>query len=469
MERGQVETGGGASVLRRYGMGKSMMLVVVLMAGCVLPVGAYAGPGGATTPVQAGDSLSLERCLEIAIDNSSQIAITEGNVTKAQIGLKDAWSGFLPELHLSGGYDLTDTYNSLQWNNNHYSVSLGASMSPFNGGRNLLNTRRARESLSSAEQSRRLTVINLALDVMSKYYSLLEASDILELRKESLAQKRTHYRFAKAQYDLGLVPRSDVLKAEVDVVSGEVDSLEADGNLGIAQAELNDVMGIPLDLPTRIRPVAVTKTAPPELDACLAEALKNRPELLQQESNVAISKYNVRLAQIERWPKLTVTGSYNTYVDGFLFDGLPVNRTNWEDYSDWRVGIGLSFPIFDGGVTGRAIKASRLDLKESELDYSDLKKQVDLDVKSTHLSLVTALRKIDLTEKEVQSAQESYDVALGRYKTGVAPITEVIDAAVSLSNSKVSRTQATYAYLLAEARLGQAMGRLPSEIAGRNQ
>ena len=69
--------------------------------------------------IASGDSLTLERCLEIAIDNSNQIAITEGDVIKAEIGLKDAWSGFLPELHLSGGYNLTDTFNRLEWNENH--------------------------------------------------------------------------------------------------------------------------------------------------------------------------------------------------------------------------------------------------------------------------------------------------------------------------------------------------------------
>jgi outer membrane protein TolC len=304
---------------------------------------------------------------------------------------------------------------------------------------------------------------------MSKYYSLLEASDILKLRKEALAQKRTHFDFAKAQFDLGLVPRSDVLKAEVAVIGGEVDSLEADGNLGITHAELNDVMGIPLGHPTSIKPVTLTKEQPPTTEECLAEAFKNRPELLQQKSNLAIRQHNLTLARLERWPKLTLTGTYNAYVDRFVFDDLPVNRTTWEDNSDWRVGIGLRLPIFDGGVTRRAVQAARIDLEESELSYSDWEKQVDLDVKSAHLNLVTALRRIELTEKEVESAQESYDAALGRYRTGVAPITEVIDAAVALSNSKVSRTRATYDYLLSRARLSQAMGRLPYQAAGRNQ
>jgi len=450
-------------------MDRIKVLLVGTVAACIAPVWAYPASEGNVPSIATDDSLSLERCLEIAIDNSNQIAITEGELIKAEIGLQDAWAGFLPELHLYGGYSLTRTFSTLEWNENHYNLSLGASMDLFNGGKNLINTAKSRESLSSAEQSLRLAETNLVLDVMNKYYNLLKASEILDLRKESLAQKRTHLQFARAQFELGLVPRSDVLKAEVAVVGAEVDSLGADGNMAIAHAELNSVMGIPLDHPTRIKPVTVTREAPPSPEDCLAEALRNRPELLQQESGQAIRKHNLRLAQLERWPTLTLTGSYNAYVDRFLFDGLPVNRTNWGDNTDWYAGIGLSFPIFDGGVRRRAVKAARIDLRESERTYSDWEKQVNLEVKSAHLSLVTALRRIDLTEKGVESAQESYDAAAGRYRNGVAPITEVIDAAVALSNSKVDHTSAVYDYLLARAWLSQAMGQSPYQAAGRNQ
>jgi outer membrane protein len=444
-------------------------VLVGTLAACTVSVAAFAAPDGAAPPGAPGDSLGLEQCIEIAIDNSTEISVADGNILKAEMGLKDAWTAFLPEIDLSGGYNLTDTFNRLEWNDNHYSLTLGATMTPFDGGRNLINTAKSKEGISSAKQNLRLAEIGLIVDVMSKYYGLLQASDILGLRRESVAQSRTHLRFAQAQYDLGLVPRSDVLKAEVNVISGEVDSLNASGNLDIARAELNNAMGITLDRPIAVQPVTFTRQAPPDIEQSLDEALKNRPELIRQKSSMAVTKYNLRLAQLNRWPTLILTGSYNAYVDRFVFDGLPLNGTNWEDNTAWRVGVGLSFPVFDGGVAARAVRSARIDVRDSELGYTDLTQQVYLDVESAHLTLVTALKRIDLTEKQVESAQESYDAAYGRYKNGVAPITEVIDATVALSNSKVNHTQATYSYLLAEAQLKQAVGRLPYQVPGRSQ
>ena len=153
-------------------MDRIAVLLVSLAAACIAPACAYPGPDGNAPAIVRQDSLSLEQCLEIAIENSNQIVISEGRVIKAQMGVKDARAGFLPELHLLGGYNVTDTFSSVEWSADHYSLSLAASISPFNGGRNIINTARSRESLSSAEQSRRLTEINLVLDVMARYYSL---------------------------------------------------------------------------------------------------------------------------------------------------------------------------------------------------------------------------------------------------------------------------------------------------------
>ncbi|HID92761.1 MAG TPA: TolC family protein, partial [bacterium (Candidatus Stahlbacteria)] len=286
------------------------------------------------------DSLTLEQCIDIALKNSPQIAVAKGDVTKANINLKDARAQFLPELYLLGGYNLNDIYDRLEWNENHYSLTLNASMIPYNGGRNLINVAKSRASLTSAKQGYRLTKIVLILDVIRKYYNLLEAAEILKLRKESLVQKRKHLEFAKAQFDLGLVPKADILKAEVDVASAEVDSLQADVDLKLAHAELNDVMGISLDYPTKIKPVEFIREKPPNFDGCLSEALKNRSELLQQRANLAIKKYNLRLKQVDRLPTFTVTGSYNVYTDKFAFAGLPINRVNWNENTDWRVGVG---------------------------------------------------------------------------------------------------------------------------------
>lgn len=437
-------------------MNKINVFLMCLVTGFIATIPAYSMPESLLE-----DSLTLKQCIEIALKNSHEIAIAIGNVSKAEISVKNAYSGFLPDLYLSGGYKVNDTYDRFEWNENHYNLSLSASITPFTSGRTLINVAKSTASLSSSRQSYWITETSLILDVIRKYYNLLQDSELLELRKESVYQKRKDLEFAQAQFDLGLAPRADILKAEVSVVSAEVDSLQAEGNLKLAHSELNDVMGISLDNPTIIKPVEFIKEEVPDLDTCLVVALQERPEITQQKANLSTQKYNLRLSQIDKLPTFTITGSYNVLADNIIFEGLPINRANLDENSNWSINIGLSFPLFDGGVKSRAIESARIDLNNAELNYLELEKEINLDVKLAHLNSVTSSKKVELTEKQVNSAEESYNTALGRYKAGVAPITEVIDAGVALSSSKVNHTKAIYDYLLAKAVLKESMGQVP--------
>ena len=436
--------------------------IVCIFIGLIMPISGYPVTRNNNTMITLPeDSLTLKQCVEIALKNSYEIAIARGNVSKAEISVKNAYSGFLPDLYLSGGYAVNDTYDRFEWNENHYNLSLSASITPFTSGRTLINVAKAGASLSSSRQSYWITETSLILDVIRKYYNLLQDSELLELRKESVYQKSLDLEFAQAQFDLGLAPRADILKAEVYVVSAEVDSLQAEGDLKLARSELNDVMGISLDNPASIKPVEFIKEEVPDLDTCLAIALKERPEITQQKADLSTQKYNLRLTQIDKLPTFTITGSYNVLADNLIFEGLPINRVNLNENSNWSINVGLSFPLFDGGVKSRAIESARIDLNNAELNYLELEKEINLDVRLAHLNSVTSSKKVELTEKQVNSAEESYNTALGRYKAGVAPITEVIDAGVALSSSKVSHTKAIYDYFLAKAVLKKSIGGLP--------
>ncbi len=403
-------------------------------------------------------AFSIEQCIEIALKNAPSIKIAEGSVRKNKFDVGDARASFLPEVGLSGGYYIDKTYNTFEWNENHYDLSISASMQPFNSGRTYLSIERADANLVSSVEGYRLTKMNLIMEVISRYYNLLKSSQILELRNRTLEQKQNQLDFSKARFELGMVPRADTLKTRAALEGARVDLHEANGELLIRRAELNEVMGLELDSVVSIRDIELKEPNIPEFDSVLTVAYSYRPDIKQQESSISAAKYNMMIAWINRMPTLTLTAGYNVYAEKFAFEGLPLNRTNLDDNSDWSVGMNLSFPIFDGGIKSRAIRKANIDLNNARLEYEDLKRQVELEVKSAYINLENASKKIELTERQVASAEESYEAALGRYKNGLAPITEVIDAEVAFTEGKVNFINSKYGFLEAEALLKRAIG-----------
>jgi outer membrane protein len=423
---------------------------------------------GSASPVDSGrtiieDTFSIDQCIEIALKNSPLIAIAEGRVKKSKLDIDDARADLLPEINLSGGYYLNKTYNEFGWNQDYYDLNLSASVQPFNSGRTYLNVERTNEGLISTKEGFRLTRMNLILEVISRYYNLLNAFQMLDLRERALEQKKYQLEFSKAQFELGMVPRADTLKARADLEAARVNLHEANGELLIRRAELNEAMGLDLDSCITIEDVDLKESDLAEFDSVLSVAYSKRPDLKQQEALVSASDYNMKIAWINRMPTLTLSGGYSLNAERFTFEDLPLNSENLDDNSDWSVGLTLSFPIFDGGTKSRAIRKANIDLNNARLEYEDLKRQVRLEVKSAYINLGNSLEKIELTRKQVASARESYEAALGRYKNGLAPITEVIDAEVALTEGQVNFIGSKYGFFEAEALLKKVTGILYDE------
>lgn len=407
-------------------------------------------------------AFSIDQCVEIALKNSPLILVAEGSVKKRELDVGDAKAGFLPDVNLSGGYYINETHNALEWNQNHYELGLSASIQPFSSGKTYLDVERTNANLKSAREGYRLTRMDLIMEVISRYYNLIKSSQMLRLRERTLEQKEYQLDFSKAQFELGMVPRADTLKARAALEGVRVDLHEADGEYLIRKAELNEIMGLELDSAISVKEFELQETEVPEFDSILSVAYKNRADVKRQEFSIAASRYNMMMAWTNRLPTLTLTGGYSLNAERFVFDDLPFSRSNLDDHSDWSVGLSLSFPIFDGGVKSRAIRKANIDLRNARLEYEDLEKRVKLEVKSAHINLKNAAKKIELTNRQVVSARESYDASLGRYKNGLAPITEVIDAEVALTEGQINFINSKYDFLEADAQLKKVAGVLYS-------
>jgi outer membrane protein len=404
------------------------------------------------------ETLSIEECIEIALRNSPLILVAEGSVKKSELDVGDARANLFPEVDLSGGYYIDKDYNTFEWNRNHYDLDLSASIQPFSSGKTYLDIERTNANLNSAREGYRLTKMDLIMEVISRYYNLIKASQMLELLVSTLEQKKYQLEFSRAQFELGMVPRADTLKARAAFEGARVDLHETDGEYLIRKAELNEIMGLDLDSSISVKEVELKDLDVPEFDSVLTVAYENSPDIKRQEFSIAASKYNMMIAWTNRLPTLTLTGGYGLNAERFAFEDMPVNRTNLGDNSDWSVGLSLSFPIFDGGVKSRAIRKANIDLNNARLEYENLQREVKLEVKSAHLNLENASKKIELTERQVASAEESYEAALGMYKNGLAPITEVIDAEVALTEGRINFINSKYDFLEAEALLKKATG-----------
>jgi exonuclease SbcC len=119
--------------------------------------------------------------------------------------------------------------------------------------------------------------------------------------------------------------------------------------------------------------------------------------------------------------------------------------------------VGRAPAIAKADRAHEAARAAEADAARAQL--RDLDRGIRLDVTQRALELRTAAAQLAVAERSVDSAAESRRVAGNRYREGVIPSSELLDAEVAHENAVLARTQALAGLRLAAAGLDRAVGR----------
>jgi outer membrane protein TolC len=155
-----------------------------------------------------------------------------------------------------------------------------------------------------------------------------------------------------------------------------------------------------------------------------------------------------------RLPQLALSGGY-TYSNPNR-DIVPPTA-EWKD--TWDIGVGLSWSVFDNGKRSASEARARAQADAVREQLRELDGAIRLEITARVLELRTAEARLAVAERSVASAAESRRVAADRYREGVIPSSELLDAELAQERAALTRTQAHAALRLAAAGLDRAVGR----------
>ena len=125
--------------------------------------------------------------------------------------------------------------------------------------------------------------------------------------------------------------------------------------------------------PTPLREPEITASVPEPLDALLAEAVANRPELAAVAARIRAGEAWVRRAERERYPRIRAM-----FSGGWIrFAELTLSRLLFG-------GFGIQLPLLMGGRLQANIEETRLGLERTQAARDDLEPAVDQQVAEAH-------------------------------------------------------------------------------------
>jgi len=179
----------------------------------------------------------------------------------------------------------------------------------------------------------------------------------------------------------------------------------------------------------------------------VAQALRNRPDILAEEQRVRAAQQGLSAIKAERLPTL-----------GLVADDGVIGKNGARLLNTYTWGLQVTLPIFDGFRREGRMQEQRSVVKEAEIRQHDLEQQAQADVRGALLDLAGAREQLDAARERLRFAEQEVSQARDRFNAGVAGNADVVNASLALTASRTLVNDAETAYQLARISLARATG-----------
>ena len=426
---------------------------IILLFILIIPLKAEA-----ENPIKKGERLDIQRCIELAIRNHPVINAARNTVKVNESRIGQARSNYYPQLNWKTGYSrispaISGTTRSSGTTSSSGSSAYDQYASNLNLTQNLYDFEKTATQVQiqnlntdSSRQDLNTTEAQIILGVKQSYYSLVQAEKNREVARESVKQFQIHLEQAKGFFEVGVKPKFDVTKAEVDLSNAKLNLIRADNAFRIARVNLNNAIGVPDAPEYSLDNTLLFEKYEVDLQEALKKAYNARPDLRSLMMKMEAGSQSMELAKKGYYPYVTGNASL-----GFEGQDFPLDK-------GWNVGATLNIPLFSGFQTKNQVAEAKATLDVLKDNEQSLRMQIRLEVEQAYSNLLEATEGIATAQLTVRQAEENFDLANGRYTAGVGNPIEVTDALVALSNAKTTHIAALTGFKTAQASLEKAMG-----------
>jgi outer membrane protein len=413
-------------------------------------------------------SLNLDQCLQTAYHNNQTLLQLEEKINSASYKIEEARSGFYPQFSFDASYTRLGnipefetpalTFGDLQipaisiksGTENNYNLKLSYQQPLFTWGKIRNGYNVSQHGLALSRETYRLNKQEVKFNVVSLFYNIILARDLIKVREESISSLQDHLKTVQDRYDKGYASEFDVLRAKVQLANAQPPLVQAKNLYKTALDNLKNLLGIALTDSIMVEGELVYE--PMEVNQSQAEeyALKNRSELNQIRQQKRISQLSLAIAKAGNKP--SIVGAAN-----LLYERPFYSIDEWK--TDWNVTLALNIPLFDGFLTRSKVRQAKSDLKQLDVSESQLEDYVKLEITQAISDLNLAQENILSQQENVNQAKESLRIANVQYQNGVLTNLELLDTEFALTVAETNYLQALSDYTIAKAKFEKAIGK----------
>ena len=414
---------------------RRVFAAAILSTALVLPLSAHAM------------KLTLDEAIHTALAANTGLRITQAGERTADAALKEARGK--NRISAEAGDTLRTSKARDEDAQTSNALSVSARLPLYSGGANEANIASGEIGAQSARLTTERAREDLRYEVTAAYWDAVEASKKIEVQRDTVNKYDAHLKNVTVLYDAGAQAKIDVLRSSVELSNARQELVRAENTYAVSLATLRNLLNIDRTEELTLTTEVAYQPFDTSVDNCISYAYRNRLDLAVARAKLRRCELAVERARAGKRPSVNLT-----LGTGVTSQFQPRHDTS----TDVSASVGVSWNIFDSGVTRGAIEEAEAERDTALLNVKKEEESIDLNLRKAYLNMREAEQRFTSTGDAVRQAREDYHIANERYRAGEGILLDIIDAQTALATAQTNAISARYDYARYRAQVENLMG-----------
>ena len=423
-----------------------------------------AGAVGAAAAQEGGEPMTLQRCLELGLEQNYDVRIIRNEQRISDNDATAANAGMLPSVDLTAGYSgaldnerTTPREGDAVTENGIYDQTFDAGVAVnwtlFDGFRIRTNYKRLQELQQMGALRTRITIEDFVATLTAEYYNYVQQTLRLSNFRYAVQLSRERLRITEERFKIGSFSRLDLLQARVDFNADSSKYMSQQELVSASRIRINELLANKdVNEMLCIRDSVIEVNGELKWEELLAQTLDTNASLLLAGHDNVLAELDLKTVQARNYPYLNLTTGY-----GYTYNRFGNGTTRSRGTLGLNAGVKLGITIFDGNRR-REQRNARIDVENAQLTRERLEQSLRANLSNFWQAYRNNLEVIQLEKENLIAAKENYEIAMERYLLGDLPGIEMREAQKSLLDAEERILTAKYNTKVCEISLQQISG-----------
>lgn len=436
---------------------------------------------------------SLNKCLEIALQNNISLNQGELVIKQNELGLTQSKANLLPSLNgnASHGYNwgqtidpFTNQFATNRIQSNSFGLNTGVTI--FNGFTLQNRIKQADLNLKISQLGLESSNNAIALAVANAYLSVLFNQELNTANLANRSASEEQLNRVRLLVEAGQVPEANLYQVQAQLAQDEARVINSENAISISKLNLIQLIQLPAEQRTNFQVESPNLGEPeynlPSKNSVLLHALSAFPEMKSAELSMARADIDYKIANGGRYPRFAASYNYGSGFSGANqrgvgeltnFGNLPIGtvsgsgqevlslqettfNTEFEtvpfanqvkDNVNRSLFFSLNIPIFNGLSNSTNVQLARIGQENAKLESLNVKNQLTQTVESAFADANAAFKTYEAADYSLKAQNEAFKYAKIRYEEQVINGVDYAQARSQRDSALAEKIRSQYDYV----------------------